>query len=132
MMTEEDKMAVVSYRMENAHRTLNEVTFHIEQGFYNTAMNRLYYACFYAASALLVNEGIEAKTHSGVRQMLGMHFVRTGRFPIPLSKFYTDLFDNRQTGDYEDFVYFDRETTSALYPQAVEFIDKIESLIYPS
>lgn len=130
MMTEEDKIAVVAYRMENARRTLDEVTFHIKQGFYNTAMNRMYYACFYAVSALLVNEGIEAKTHSGVRQMLGMHFVRTGKFPIPLSKFYTDLFDNRQTGDYEDFIYFDEQTTSELYPQAVEFVETIEKLLF--
>ena len=104
MMTDEDRIAVVAYRMENARRTLDEVTFHIKQGFYNTAMNRMYYACFYAVSALLVNEGIETKTHAGVRQMLGMHFVRTGKFPIPLSKFYTDLFDNRQIGDYEDLL----------------------------
>lgn len=87
MMTDEDRIAVVAYRMENARRTLDEVTFHIKQGFYNTAMNRMYYACFYAVSALLVNEGIETKTHAGVRQMLGMHFVRTGKFPIPLSNF---------------------------------------------
>lgn len=84
-MTEEDRVAVVAYRMENARRTLDEVIFHIKQGFYNTAMNCMYYACSYATSALLVNEGIEAKTHAGVRQMLGMHFVRTGKFPIPLS-----------------------------------------------
>ncbi|WP_259328441.1 HEPN domain-containing protein [Bacteroides intestinalis] len=130
MMTDEDRIAVVAYRMENARRTLDEVTFHIKQGFYNTAMNRMYYACFYAVSALLVNEGIETKTHAGVRQMLGMHFVRTGKFPIPLSKFYTDLFDNRQIGDYEDFIYFDEETTSALYPQALELVETIERMLF--
>lgn len=46
MMADEDRTAVVAYRMENARRTLDEVTFHIKQGFYNTAMNRMYYACF--------------------------------------------------------------------------------------
>lgn len=129
MIADDGRMAVVAYRMENARRTLDEVTSHIKQGFYNTAMNRMYYACYYAVSALLVDRGIEAKTHAGVRQMLGMHFVRTGMFPIPLSKFYTDLFDSRQTGDYEDFVYFDEETTSELYPQAVEFVEAIEKML---
>ena len=79
---------------------------------------------------LLVNEGIETKTHAGVRQMLGMDFVRTGKFPIPLSKFYTDLFDNRQIGDYEDFIYFDEETTSSLYPQALELVETIERMLF--
>lgn len=44
MMPDEERVAVVAYRMENARNTLREVTFHIEQGFYNTAMNRMYYA----------------------------------------------------------------------------------------
>lgn len=129
MMNEEDRKAVVVYRIGNARRTLDEVAFHIQQGFYNTAINRLYYACFYAVSALLVNEGIETKTHSGVRQMLGMNFVRTGKLDVQLSKFYTDLYDNRQTGDYDDFIYFDEETVSELYPQAIEFVNAIEQLI---
>jgi uncharacterized protein (UPF0332 family) len=48
--------------------------------------------------------------------MLGMHFVRTGKFSIPLSKFYTDLFDNRQIGDYEDFIYFDEDHFGIISP----------------
>lgn len=55
-MTDEERKAVVSYRMDNAVRTLNEVLDHSERGYWNTAVNRMYYACFYAASALLVEQ----------------------------------------------------------------------------
>lgn len=64
-MTDEERKAVVSYRMDNAVRTLNEVLDHSERGYWNTAVNRMYYACFYAASALLVANQIEVKSHDG-------------------------------------------------------------------
>jgi uncharacterized protein (UPF0332 family) len=78
---------------------------------------------------LLINSGIEAQTHAGVRRMLALHFTKTEKLSIKLNKFYTDLFDNRQTSDYADFIYFDRETVEELYNQATVFIDAIEKLI---
>jgi uncharacterized protein (UPF0332 family) len=102
-MTEEQRKSIVQYRIDNAQSTLAEVLDHCERGFYNTAVNRMYYACFYAASALLVANQIEAKSHEGVRQMLGKHFVLTQKLPVHLGKFYTLIFSKRSSGDYEDF-----------------------------
>ena len=78
-MTEQDRVSIVAYRIERAKATVAEVRDIVELGHYNTAMNRLYYACFYAAIALLIKHKIEARTHSGVRRMLGLHFVKTGK-----------------------------------------------------
>lgn len=50
--------------------------------YFNAVVNRLYYACYYAASALLLNHHIEANTHNGVKTQLSMHFVRTGLFDL--------------------------------------------------
>ena len=47
MLQDQDRISIVRYRMENAHRTIAEVATHIENGFYNTAVNRMYYACYY-------------------------------------------------------------------------------------
>ena len=129
MMTEEDRVAVVAYRMENARRTLDEVIFHIKQGFYNTAMNRMYYACFYAASALLVANKIVVKSHEGVRQMLGKHFVLTGQLSVGMGKFYTLIFNKRSSGDYEDFINHNQKTVDELYPYALTFINSIDELL---
>ena len=77
-MTPEQRKDVVSYRLQSAKDLLIEINSHIERGFYNTAMNRMYYACFYVVGALLLNAGIDgAKTHEGVRQMFNKHFVLT-------------------------------------------------------
>ena len=77
-MTDEERKSLVSIRLQNAKETLDEVPVHIENGFWNTATNRMYYACYYAVAALLLKNGISVKTHSGVRQALGKEFVVTG------------------------------------------------------
>jgi uncharacterized protein (UPF0332 family) len=129
MMNKETRKAIVFYRLENAHKTLNEIPIHIEHELWNTAVNRLYYACFYAVTALLVSVGIEAQTHAGVRRMLALHFVKEAKLSVKWGKFYTDLFESRQTGDYEDFIYFDRDTVEDFYKRAIDFIEIIEGLI---
>lgn len=81
-MTDEQRNDIVNYRIENAVETLKEVLDHCENGYFNTAVNRLYYACYYAATALLVANCIGTKSHDGVRQMLGKEFVLTGKIPV--------------------------------------------------
>lgn len=128
-MTEEQRKSIVQYRIDNAQSTLAEVLDHCERGFYNTAVNRMYYACFYAASALLVANQIEAKSHEGVRQMLGKHFVLTQKLPVHLGKFYTLIFSKRSSGDYEDFINYNRKDVEELYPHAEEFVTVIKNLL---
>lgn len=128
-MTAEERTDVVRYRIENAVKTLSEVSAHIRNGYYNTAVNRMYYACFYAASALLVANRIEVKSHDGVRQMLGKHFVAPGHLSIARGKFYTLIFSKRSAGDYEDFINYTEDTARALYPQTEDFVMEIKSMV---
>ncbi len=108
-MNEKDRKSLVQYRIKKARDTLDEVALHVENELWNTAVNRLYYACYYAVIALLVNNKINASTHAGVRQMFGLHFIKTGLIERESGKFYSDIFDMRQTGDYEDYINFSRE-----------------------
>ncbi|MGM9739427.1 MAG: HEPN domain-containing protein [Candidatus Cryptobacteroides sp.] len=64
-MTDEQRNDIVNYRIDNAVDTLKEVLDHCERRYFNTAVNRLYYACYYAATALLVANHIETKSHDG-------------------------------------------------------------------
>jgi uncharacterized protein (UPF0332 family) len=129
MLTDEDRKQIVLLQRENARRSLQEAQIMIDNGFWNAAINRMYYACYYAVSGLLMKNGIETKTHAGVRQMLGLHFIRTGKISVEAGNIYSNLFSKRQSGDYDAFIYFDRNTTDTLYPQAEDFIDLIEKLI---
>ena len=128
-MTEYNPDDYSNYRIQKAKETIGEVENHILNEFWNTAINRMYYACFYAVSALLVKHGIETSSHKGIRQQFGKMFVKTGKFNKELAKHYTDLFEKRHKGDYNDFFEFDKETVTRLLPISKEFIKKIEELI---
>lgn len=129
MIDDELRYNIVNYRLSSARNALGEVLSLSKDGYFNAAISRLYYACFHAASALLINAGIEARTHTGVRQMLGKEFVQTGILSRDMSKFYTNLYSKRQNSDYEDFINYTIVDIDDLYPQAVEFIDVIEAYI---
>ena len=127
-LTEQNRIDIVRYRIENANQTLAEVETHKANGYYNTAVNRMYYACYYAASALLIAYGIETKSHDGVRQQLGKQMVLTGKLPAELGKFYSQLFSKRSAADYEDFICQDLETVEELLPTAQLFVKTIEQM----
>ena len=128
-LTEENYEALSRYRQERAHETLAEIPYLREQGYYNTATNRLYYACYYAAIALLTKHHIPTATHAGVKTMLGMHFVSKGLISKESGRAFANLFDSRQRGDYDDFVYSTREEVDELYPKAQRFIEEIDGLL---
>ena len=120
---------LVKYRIAKARTTFGEVEFHIENKFWNTAVNRLYYSCFYAVTALLIDKEIQTQTHSGVRQMFGLHFVKSGIVENELGKFFTDIYDMRQTGDYDDYIEFTKEDVMDLTVSANKLITKVEALL---
>ena len=76
--------------------------------------------------ALLIKNGITAQTHHGVIQMFSLHFIVSKKIDKCHSIFYGKLFNNRISGDYEDFVRYDYKMISDLRPQAEEFIAVIE------
>lgn len=43
-----------------------------------------------------------------------------------MGKFYSDMFDTRQAGDYRDFVKFKREAVEIWLSQAEQFIGKVQ------
>ena len=81
-LDEESRQALIKYRMERAYDSMNEAKLLADESFYNAAINRLYYACYYAAVALLLANDIPAQTHSGVKTMLGLHFITKGTVVI--------------------------------------------------
>lgn len=126
-LTNEQRCHIVRYRMENSQKMLTEVESHRKNGFYNTAVNRMYYACYYAATALLISMGIDVKSHDGVRQKLGKEVVLTRKMSPALGRFYSRLFSKRSTGDYDDFVNHTLTTVNELLPQAQQFVNTIIS-----
>ena len=125
-LTEEERRQLVTYRLQRAKETLAEADNLIDSNFYNAAINRLYYACYYAVIALLIKHNISAQTHQGVKQMFSLHFVANSKIDKQQAIFYGRLFNDRISGDYDDFVQYNHEIITAVRPQAEAFITTIE------
>ena len=61
--------------------------------------------------------------------MLGLHFVKTKILDNEYARFYAQMFNNRISGDYDDFITFDLDMLEELIPQAEKFIEVIETII---
>ena len=72
-MTFGEKEEYIRYRLDTAYKTLAAATVLAENGFWNSAVNRLYYSVFYAVNALLVLHDIRTKTHSSVKKELQLY-----------------------------------------------------------
>ena len=101
-LKDEDRREIVKYRLEKSLRTYYEAVGSISNGYVETAANRLYYAAYYAVSALLVSYKYEASTHNGVIQMFGLAFIKTKIIERRFGTIFNQLFSLRMTGDYED------------------------------
>ena len=119
---------LIRYRLERAKETLCEAELMMNAGHLFGAANRLYYACFYAVSALLVKHDLTSGKHSGVMSLLNRHFVKPGRFPVAFGKFYSRIFDYRSKGDYADMLARP-EITQEDIKTAKDFIETIEQMI---
>ncbi len=125
----ESKYDLVSYRVSRSLETLAEAKLLLNNSFWNASVNRIYYACYYVVIALLLKKDIDTGTHKGVRMMFGLHFVQSGVVSKEDGRFFSDLFDRRQTGDYDDYVSFDEETVNKLFLRAETFVNKMIELI---
>lgn len=62
----DEKKAIIEYRIQKAWNSIQEAEDNSKLGYWTLAASRLYYAAYYMASALLVDKGIVARSHSGV------------------------------------------------------------------
>ncbi len=128
-MTFKERIEYVKYRIESAHKTFDAAKVLAENGFWNSAVNRLYYSVFYAVNALLVMNEIQTKSHSATKSQFSLHFVKTGKFDKKYGRLLSELFDWRQKGDYENIIDYDNDSVQPLFKPVNEMIRLIEEEI---
>lgn len=129
ILDNESKEALIGYRVERSHRTLAEVEILLNNQLYSTAVNRLYYAVYYSAIALLLKDGYYSATHAGVRSLLGIHYIKTGKIKAEIGRGFMILFERRHRADYDDFIDSTKEEVMELIPLAQSFIDAVDKII---
>ncbi|MHB9036614.1 MAG: HEPN domain-containing protein [Armatimonadota bacterium] len=115
----------IRYRLAKARQTLDEAKYLLDGEFTTGVANRLYYACFYAVSSLLLSDGRASSKHSGVMSMFDRFWVKCGRVPAEMGEFYHLMFKQRQKGDYEDLFSFDVVDLREWLAEAEMFVSHI-------
>ncbi len=128
-MKAQNKSAYIIYRISKAEETLLAAKELAQQKFWNSSVNRLYYASFYAVGALLFRDGIVSKSHSGIKSAFFQYYIKTQKIDIKFSQLYSDLLDWRQKGDYSDFFDFSEKDVTPLIEPVEELIKEIKLLL---
>ena len=116
---------MVRYWWNKAQESLVSARREFEAGSYSFAVNRLYYASFYGVSAALFERQLSFKKHSGVRATFHREFIRTGILDVTWGKFYDQLFEDRQEGDYVALISFDREYVETQLNRCSQFLKEL-------
>jgi len=125
-MTPEERKEYVKYRIESAYKTYNAAKVLADSGYWNSAVNRLYYALFYAVNALLVLNQVQTKSHSATKTQFSLLFIKTGKLDKKYGKLLSKLFDWRQKGDYENVFEYMQNDVEPLFGPVEEMIEAIE------
>lgn len=97
--------------------------------YYDDVVSRCYYAAYHAAQAVLLTEGLNAKTHQGLITLFGLHFVKTGKIAAHYGRLLSNLKDDREEGDYEVVSYIDQEMAVNALKEAQEFVSCIKEYL---
>jgi len=101
-----------------------------EKGYYDVSASRAYYAAFYAASALLLNEGLDTSKHSGVIALVHQHFVKNGKLNREQGRNLNWLFELRNVGDYGVSLHVTQDDASRAVNIAKDFFEAVQQLLH--
>jgi len=126
---EQHRKDVIQYWWTKAEESLFSEQREFDAGSFAFELNRVYYAAFYAASALLLDHQISFKKHSAVRSSFHREFIKSNLIEIEWGKFYDRLFEDRQESDYVALIEFDKEYVEEQLSKCRQFHNVLKPLI---
>ena len=123
------EITLIRYRMDRSKEVLSAARLMYEKGYYNDAVNRLYYFCFYAVIALLATEGVHPGKHLRYGPFLNKNWIKTGKLSRKTGWLYNTLFDRREKGDYGDYFRFNADDVEDWLKKVEKAIEEIFQVI---
>jgi uncharacterized protein (UPF0332 family) len=119
----------IAANLDRAEQSIQAAKELAASGFYDFAASRVYYAAFYAATAALLDEGLEFSKHSGVIASIHQRLVKTGKLDKEQGKELNWLFELRNVGDYGVTVHVSQQDAERAIRVAENFLRVIKSLL---
>jgi len=124
-----DRELEIAANLERAEQSIQAARDLAGKGYYDFAASRAYYAAFYGATAILLNEGLDFSKHSGVIASIHQRFVKTGKLSKKHGKDLNWLFEIRSVGDYGSTVHVSALQAEQAIQVAESFLKSVKSLL---
>jgi uncharacterized protein (UPF0332 family) len=128
-VTDDNKRANIASELARCDQSLEAARVLIEAGLLLDAESRLYYAAYHAALALLLTQGLEPRSHSGVSQLLGLHFVKTGRLDSEDARLFARLQKYRVEADYSAEFVLTKQALDEDMAACRAFVHRVHAVI---
>jgi len=124
-MSSDNIQALVRSRLEQADDALNAARILLEQHSGRAAVNRAYYAMFYAVLALLALRQQETSKHTGAISLFDRDFVKPGVFSKELSQWLHHAFRQRLAADYAPLRTVSDDEAQQMFNEAQAFVARV-------
>jgi uncharacterized protein (UPF0332 family) len=128
-LDKEDRKNLISYRLEQAEETIQDVHLLIENDRLRSAVNRIYYGMFYSLLALGLAYEFETSKHAQLIGWFNKKFIHGGLIDSKYGKIINKAFNRRTKGDYDTYVVFEKEIIRDMFDEMKEFITSIKMYI---
>jgi uncharacterized protein (UPF0332 family) len=108
--------------LDKSQRSIDAVQSLIQEGFYDFAVSRAYYAMFYVAEALLDKEGLSFSSHAAVISAFGQHLARAGKIPTDFHRQLIEAQSQRTRADYDPEPNLSQSDAEKILNQAQIFL----------
>jgi uncharacterized protein (UPF0332 family) len=128
-LLDERRWNLCKYRLEQAKESLKASEIMLDNGMIKDAINRSYYASFYAMKAVLAIEEKDFKRHKDVVAYFNKMYVATEVFPRELGRMIAKLQQLREKSDYDDFFIVSTEKAEQQILAAGKVIAEVECFL---
>jgi uncharacterized protein (UPF0332 family) len=118
----------IAANLERADQSIQAAKELERKGYYDFAASRAYYAAFYAATAILLHEGLEFGKHSGIIAAIHRRLVKTGKLDKEHGKNLNWLFELRGVADYGATTHVSQQDAERAITAAKNFLQAIRVL----
>lgn len=127
-MSENPDEDAVADQLRQARQALSDATGAYESGLSDAVVvNRLYYACFHAAQAVLYDRDFDPSSHGGVLSLFGSEVVVEGDATREQGRFLNDLSALRKQADYQ-YGPVDADLENLL-AETESFVESMETVV---
>jgi len=129
MINDDDKRALIEYRLNQAKEVISEVEQLIAANLLKVAVSRIYYGMFYCLNSLALKYDFQSSKHLQLIGWFNKTFIKTGLIENKFGKILRDAFKNRIDGDYAPFIEFSKSDIIDMQKDMKVFIERIESFV---